>query len=97
MGRTSAPPIKGDVIRAARIAKCMSQSDVQQACAERGLLIGQYQLSKIETGAIKWPALRNLPVLAEVLGLTVEELFADENDSSPGPPDSESFAEENAA
>lgn len=61
----------------------MSQSDVQQACAERGLIIGQHHLSKIETGAIKWPALRNLPVLADVLGLTVEELFAEEEAAEP--------------
>jgi hypothetical protein len=76
MGRTSAPPIKGELLLEARLRKCMSQADVQQACAERGLVIGQYQISKIERGVIRWPALRILPVLADVLGFDgVDELF----------------------
>ena len=78
MGRTSARPIRGQILREARIAKFMSQSDVLRECAERGLTLDQTHLSKIERGLIKWPALRTLPVLAEVLGLDVEELFAEE-------------------
>ncbi len=78
MGRTSAPPIKGELLREARIRKFMSQADVARECAERGLAIGPTNLSKIERGLIRWPAMRNLPVLAEVLGIDVEELFDSE-------------------
>jgi transcriptional regulator with XRE-family HTH domain len=78
MGRTSARPIKGHLLREARIAKFMSQADVTRKCAERGLVLDHTNLSKIERGLIRWPALRAIPVLAEVLGLDVEELFDDE-------------------
>jgi transcriptional regulator with XRE-family HTH domain len=76
MGRTSAPPVNGEVLREARIRKLMSQADVQRECAERGLDLGQDNLSKIERGLIKWPAMRKLPVLAAVLGIEVEAMFA---------------------
>ena len=78
MGRTSARPIKGEILREARIAKFMSQADVTRECAKHGLILGPTNLSKIERGLIKWPAMRSIPILAEVLGLNVEELFDDE-------------------
>lgn len=75
MGRTSAPPIKGEILREARIRKFMSQADVARECAERGLPLDPTNLSKIERGLIKWPAMRSIPILAEVLGVNVEDLF----------------------
>jgi transcriptional regulator with XRE-family HTH domain len=78
MGRTSAPPIKGEILREARIAKFMSQADVARECAERGLTLDPTNLSKIERGLIRWPAMRAVPILAEVLGVDVKELFGDE-------------------
>ena len=76
MGRTSAPPVNGGFLREARIRKLMSLADVQRECAERGLDLGADNLSKIERGVVKWPAMRKLPVLAEVLGIDVEDMFA---------------------
>ena len=76
MGRSSAPPVNGKVLRRARLSKFMSQADVIRLCAERGVVIDQGNLSKIECGRIKWPALRVIPVLAEVVGLKTDELFA---------------------
>lgn len=81
MGRTSAPPLKEGLLRQARLRKRMQQNDVLHACAERGLVIGQYHLSKLETGAIKWPSLRILTVLADVLDLEYDDLF--ETEESP--------------
>jgi transcriptional regulator with XRE-family HTH domain len=78
MGRTSARPIKGEMLREARLRKFMSQADVLRGCAERGLALDQTNLSKIERGRIRWPALRVIPVLADVLGIDVEDLFQDE-------------------
>ena len=75
MGRTSAPPVNGELLREARIRKLMSLADVQRECAERGLDLGADNLSKIERGVVRWPAMRKLPVLAEVLGLKVEDMF----------------------
>jgi transcriptional regulator with XRE-family HTH domain len=72
------PPLKKELLREARLRKRMSQLEVQQACAERGLVIGQYQLSKLETGAIRWPPLKTLEVLADVLGLEYDDLFEEE-------------------
>jgi transcriptional regulator with XRE-family HTH domain len=78
MGRTSAPPLSKEAVRAARLAKFMSQDDVCRACTERGAPLDQGNLSKIENGHITRPSLRLIPVLADVLGKKPEELFADE-------------------
>jgi len=80
MGRTSAPPVNGKRIRQARLRLHMSQAEVCKACAERGHKLDDGNLSRMETGQIKWPALRGLPVLAEVLGVEVEDLFETEGD-----------------
>jgi hypothetical protein len=62
----------------------MSQDDVRQACAKLGLVIGQHHISKLELGVVKWPALRILPVLANVLGFEeVEDMFAKDDAAVP--------------
>ena len=58
----------------------MTQAEVCQACAERGWNIADTNLSRIENGRLKWPALRGIPVLAEVLGVEVDDLFEAEDD-----------------
>lgn len=68
--------MNGKVLLRARLRKFMSQADVLRECAERGVVIDQGNLSKIERGLIKWPSLRVIPVLAEVVGLKTDELFA---------------------
>lgn len=57
----------------------MTQAEVCQACADRGYKLDAGNLSRIETGLIRWPALRGLPVIAEVLGLDVDDLFDTED------------------
>jgi len=79
MGRSSLPPINGKVIRRARLAKFLSQPDVLRLCAERGVILDQGNLSRIERGLVKWPAPRAIPVLAEVVGLTTDDLFTAED------------------
>jgi transcriptional regulator with XRE-family HTH domain len=67
------PPIDGDAILAARLAKGMTQEEVQAECFRRGTKV--CNLSRMENGDIKWPAPKVLPVLASVLALEVSDLF----------------------
>ena len=80
MGRSSAPPVNGKRIRQARLRLHMSQAEVCKACAERGHKLDDGNLSRMETGQIRWPALRGLPVLAEVLGVEVDDLWDTEDE-----------------
>lgn len=81
MGQSSGiPPINGKVLRAARIARFMSQADVLRACAERGVVIDHGNLSKMETGRIRRPRPQIIPVLAAAVGLTPMELCAADPD-----------------
>lgn len=82
MGRSSAPPLDGDVILRARLGKFMTQDDVIRGCAERGFDLGQGTLSKIENGRIRWPAIRLIPILADVLGIDASRMFADEDEAA---------------
>lgn len=89
MGRSSAPPVNKDTVRAARIGKFLTQADVQRQCADLGVIVEQSTISKIENGAVSWPAPRLLPVLAEVLGLEVKALFLppEGEEAAPEPTD----------
>jgi transcriptional regulator with XRE-family HTH domain len=69
------PPIRGEVIRDARLSKGMTQEEVQQECARRGTPV--YNLSRMENGDTRWPHPRTLLALAEVLALEVRDFFAD--------------------
>ena len=71
--RTKRPPIRGEVIRDARLSKGMTQEQVQQECARRGTPV--FNLSRMENGDLKWPSPRTLPVLADVLDLDVRDLY----------------------
>jgi transcriptional regulator with XRE-family HTH domain len=76
--RRSRPPINGEVIRDARLAKGLTQEEVQQECARRGTPVTN--LSRMESGDLKWPHPRVLLVLAEVFGLKVRDFLADSNE-----------------
>ena len=84
MGKSSAPPIDGKRIRRERLRLRMTQVEMCQACAERGYKLAEGNLSRIENGLIKWPALRGLPVIAEVLGVEVDDLWDAEEDEPNG-------------
>jgi transcriptional regulator with XRE-family HTH domain len=70
------PPIRGEVIRDARLSKGMTQEEVQQECARRGTKV--YNLSRMESGDLKYPRPRALLVLAQVLERPVLEFYSDE-------------------
>ena len=76
MGRSSAPPVSGEFVRQRRLLKCLTQADVARECSERGYWMDQSYVSRIEGGEIRWPALKALPVLAEVLDVEVTDLFS---------------------
>lgn len=83
MGKTSAPPLDGEAIRRARLGKFMTQAEVagavQEKCSALGIKFDRSGLSMIENGSVKRPSLKVVPVLAEVLGMEVGEMFADED------------------
>jgi transcriptional regulator with XRE-family HTH domain len=72
--RTKRPPIRGEVIRDARLSKGMTQEEVQQECAKRGTPV--YNLSRMENGDLRWPSPRALLVLADVLDQNVLDLYS---------------------
>jgi transcriptional regulator with XRE-family HTH domain len=73
--RTKRPPIRGEVIRDARLSKGMTQEEVQQECAKRGTPVSN--LSRMENGDLRWPSPRALLVLADVLGREVLDLYGE--------------------
>lgn len=83
MGRSSAPPLDGEAIRRARLRKFLTQAEVAgavaQQCSELGIKFDRSGLSRIESGRVKRPVPKLVPVLAGVLGMEVGEMFADED------------------
>jgi len=71
----SAPPLNGKLIGNTRLRKCMTQLDVARQCAALGVSIHPATLSRIENGDTKRPLPRLVPVLAQVLGLEVDDMF----------------------
>jgi hypothetical protein len=53
--------------------KGMTQEQVQRECAERGVTL--WNLSRIESGQLKWPHPRVIAVVAEVLELEPDQIF----------------------
>jgi len=82
MGRSSAPPINGEVVRQARLRKRLSQHELGQLCATHGYALDQGSISRIESGHIKWPSPRSLPPLAAALGLKVDDLLSPAEDDA---------------
>jgi transcriptional regulator with XRE-family HTH domain len=82
MARSSAPPLDGQAIRRARVLKFLTQEEVAALvagpCAEFGIKFDRSSLSLIENGKVVRPSLKVIPVLAEVLGMKPEEMFASE-------------------
>jgi transcriptional regulator with XRE-family HTH domain len=69
------PPINPDVLLQARLAKGWTQEEVQEECARQGRPV--YNLSRMESGELKWPTPRTLLALATALDLKVSDLFAE--------------------
>jgi transcriptional regulator with XRE-family HTH domain len=79
MGKTSAPPLDGEAIRAARHAKFLTQlevaTQVAQQLASDGIRFDRSSLSLIENGDVLRPNLKVVRALTEVLGMTREQVF----------------------
>ena len=85
MGRSSAPPLNGKRVRQERLRLRLKQSEVCQACQARGYKLYAPALSRIENGLLKWPDLKGIPILAEVLGVEVDDLYVTEDDAEDEP------------
>jgi transcriptional regulator with XRE-family HTH domain len=79
MGRTSAPPLDGQTIRQARLRGFMTQAEVAEKvaeqCAAHDIKFDRSSLSLIENGRLRWPHPKVVPVLAEVLGMTADQMY----------------------
>ncbi len=84
MGRSSAPPLNGKLIQKARLRMRLTQAELGRKCAEHGHELDQAYISRIENGQIRWPTLKCLPVIAEVLGVEVDDLFEEEDGEPNG-------------
>ena len=82
------PPLDAEAILRARIGKFLTQQEVAEQCAPRcaelGIKFDRSSLSMIENGRVKRPALRIIPVLAEVLGMDPDEMFKAEDPEDSG-------------
>lgn len=79
MWRPMTPPLDGEVIRQARTRQFLSQQEVTDRLAGLGVWIDRSTLSNIENGKTRYPPPKMIPVLARVLGLEVEEMYAAED------------------
>lgn len=79
MGKTSAPPLDGEAIRRARLAKFLTQAEVaervQKKCTRAGIKFDRSGLSLIESGTVKRPNLKVVRALGQVLDLGANEMF----------------------
>ena len=73
------PQLNGIAIRRARLSKGMTLRDVSAECDRRGCKIDASNLSRAEQGLPGGIGARKVPVLAAVLGLTMDDLIPDED------------------
>jgi hypothetical protein len=72
------PHLNGLVIRRARLGKGMTLRDVSAECDRRGVKVDASNLARAEQGRPGGLGPHKLPILAEVLGLSMDELIPDE-------------------
>jgi hypothetical protein len=70
--------VNGIVLRRARLAKGMTLRDVSAECARRQCPIDASNLARAENNSRGSIGPRKIPVLLEVLGLSIEELIPDD-------------------
>ncbi len=70
--------MRAGVLYRARLGKGMTLRDVSAECERRGMKIDPSNLSRAEKGLPGGIGARRVPVLAEVLGLTLHDLIPDE-------------------
>jgi hypothetical protein len=67
------PPVDGEAIRDARLRKGWTQEQLQVECASRGTPV--WNVSRIESGSIRFPNPASLVALADALELDMADLF----------------------
>ena len=70
--------VNGIAIRRARLAKGMTLRDLAAECARRQCPIDASNLARAENNTRGQIGPRKIPVLMEVLGLSIEDLIPDE-------------------
>jgi len=76
------PRVNGIVMRRARLGKGMTLRDVAAECARRDCPVDASNLARAERGLPGGVGPRKIPVLAEVLGLTMDDLVPDEDEAA---------------
>lgn len=70
--------MNGTALKRARFGKGMTLRDVEKECARRGVLVDAANLARAERNLPGGIGPRKIPVLAEVLGVSIEELVPGE-------------------
>jgi len=86
MGEREKPESLADYVRRVRIAKNLSQGDIERQSARRGTKIAGTYVSRIESGIATNPSPRKLLALANGLGVPREEIFATVQGRAPTDP-----------
>lgn len=68
-------PLDALAIRQGRIRNWMTQAEVAERVTNLGVEFDRSTLSNIENGKTRYPAVKVIPALAQVLGLEVAEMF----------------------
>lgn len=76
------PRVNGIAIRRARLGKGMTLRDVEAECDRLGCKIDASNLARAERGKPGGIGARKVPVLAAVLGLTMDELIPDVDEAA---------------
>jgi transcriptional regulator with XRE-family HTH domain len=79
MAGSVGPIINGDVLLRARMRKGLTLRDVAQQCRDLGQDVDFSTLARWEMGGVQVRVPRVLPVLGQVLGLSVDDMFAHGN------------------
>lgn len=74
--------MSGIAIRRARLAKGMTLRDVAAECRNRGCLVDASNLARAENNIRGKIGARKIPVLMEVLGLSIEDLIPGEDEAA---------------
>lgn len=73
----------GPRVKAAREAIGMTQPELADLVRQRGISVAEGEISRIERGAVKNPALQKVVAIAIALGTTTDELLAPVGERGP--------------
>ncbi len=73
----------GSRVKAAREAIGMTQPELADLVRKRGISVAEGEISRIERGAVKNPALQKVVAIAMALGATTDELLSPMGEDGP--------------